>query len=103
MRFDVLLTHCNTLFNPSDTVIKCFSTCTYINIAISVITRTGYNEQIRLDLCARYMRFLLYDRYENQSVGFRVLAFDRNSPPLWGDVTKNVFAILRQCENPTFF
>jgi len=29
-------------------------------IAISVITRTGYNEQIRLDLCARYIRFLLY-------------------------------------------
>ena len=29
-------------------------------IAISVITRTGYNEQIRLDLGARYMRFLLY-------------------------------------------
>jgi len=29
-------------------------------IAISVITRTGYNEQIRLDLGARYIRFLLY-------------------------------------------
>jgi len=28
-------------------------------IAISVITRTGYNEQIRLDLGARYIRFLL--------------------------------------------
>ena len=27
--------------------------------AISVITRIGYNEQIRLDLGARYMRFLL--------------------------------------------
>ena len=31
-----------------------------MNIAISVITRTGYNEQIRLDLGARYIRFLLY-------------------------------------------
>jgi len=29
-------------------------------IAISFITRTGYNEQIRLDLGARYIRFLLY-------------------------------------------
>jgi len=29
-------------------------------IAISIITRTGYNEQIRLDFGARYMRFLLY-------------------------------------------
>jgi len=29
-------------------------------IAISVITRTGYNEEIRLDLGARYIRFLLY-------------------------------------------
>ena len=34
--------------------------CTYTIIAISVITRTGYNEQIRLDLGARYIRFLLY-------------------------------------------
>ena len=59
MRFYELFTHYNTLFNPSDTVIKCFSRCTYINIAISVITRTGYNEQIRLDLRARYVRFLL--------------------------------------------
>jgi len=33
--------------------------CTYMIIAISVITRTGYNEQIRLDLGARYIRFLL--------------------------------------------
>jgi len=41
MRFYELFTHYNTLFNPSDTVIKCFSRCTYINIAISVITRTG--------------------------------------------------------------
>ena len=38
MRFYELFTHYNTLFNPSDTVIKCFSRCTYINIAISVIT-----------------------------------------------------------------
>jgi len=60
MRFYELFTHCNTL-NPSDTVIKCFSRCTYINIAISVLTRTGYNEQIRLDLRARYIRFLLYN------------------------------------------
>jgi len=29
-------------------------------IAISVITRTGYNEQIRLDFGARYIRFLQY-------------------------------------------
>ena len=29
-------------------------------IAISITTRTGYNEQIRLDLGARYLRFLLY-------------------------------------------
>jgi len=29
-------------------------------LAISVITRTGYNEPIRLDLGARYIRFLLY-------------------------------------------
>ena len=34
--------------------------CTYMIIAISVITRTGYNDQIRLDLGARYVRFLLY-------------------------------------------
>jgi len=34
--------------------------CTYMVIAISVITRPGYNEQIRLDLGARYIRFLLY-------------------------------------------
>jgi len=33
---------------------------TYMIIAISVITRTGYNEQTRLDLGARYIRFLLY-------------------------------------------
>ena len=32
-------------------------------ITISVITRTGYNEQIRLGLRARYIRFLLY--FEN--------------------------------------
>jgi len=61
MRFYELFTHYNTLFNPSDTVIKCFSRYTYINIAISVITRTAYNEQFRLDLRARYIRFLLYD------------------------------------------
>ena len=60
MRFYELFTHYNTLFNPSDTVIKCFSRCTYINIAKSVITRTSYNEQIRRDLRARYIRFLLY-------------------------------------------
>ena len=35
--------------------------CTYMIIAISVITRTGYNEQSRLDLGARYIRFLLYN------------------------------------------
>jgi len=34
--------------------------CTYMNIAISVITRTGYDEQIWLDLGARCIRFLLY-------------------------------------------
>ena len=34
-----------------------------INIAISDITRTGYNEQFRLDLRARYIRFLLYITY----------------------------------------
>jgi len=34
--------------------------CTYMFKAISVITRTGYNEQIRLDLGARYIRFLMY-------------------------------------------
>jgi len=34
---------------------------TYMIIAISVITRTVYNEQSRLDLGARYIRFLLYD------------------------------------------
>ena len=33
---------------------------TYMITAISVITRTGYNEQIRLDLGARYMRFPVY-------------------------------------------
>jgi len=63
MRFYELFTgtHNNIIFYPSDTVIKCFSRCTNINIAISVITRTGYNEQIRLDLRAhRYIRFLLY-------------------------------------------
>jgi len=60
MRLCELFTHYDIFFNPSDTVIKCFSRCTYINIAISVITRTGYNEQIRLDLLARYIRFLLY-------------------------------------------
>jgi len=60
MRFYELFARYNTLFNPSDTVIKCFSRCTHISIAISVITRTGYNEQIRLDLGARYIRFLLY-------------------------------------------
>jgi len=59
MHFYELFTHYNTLFNPSDTVIKCFSRCTCMNIAISVITRTDYNEQIRLDLRARYIRFLL--------------------------------------------
>jgi len=37
-----------------------FSRCTNIDIAISVITRTGYNEQIRLDLRARNTQFLLY-------------------------------------------
>jgi len=34
--------------------------CTYMIIAISVITRTGFNEQIRLDLGASYIRFLRY-------------------------------------------
>ena len=34
--------------------------CTFMIIAISVITRTGYNERIRLDLGARYIQFLLY-------------------------------------------
>ena len=38
MRFYKLFTHSNTLFNPSDTVIKCFSRCTYIYSDI------GYNE-----------------------------------------------------------
>jgi len=33
--------------------------CPYVIIAISVVTRTGYNEQIWLDLGARYIRFLL--------------------------------------------
>ena len=33
--------------------------CTYMIITISVITRTGYNGQIRVDLGARYIRFLL--------------------------------------------
>jgi len=32
-------------------------------IAISVVTRTGYNEQIQLDLGARYLRFLLYSDF----------------------------------------
>jgi len=32
----------------------------YMITAISVITRTGYNEQIRLDLGARYIRFPVY-------------------------------------------
>jgi len=59
MRFYELFTRYNTLFNPSDTVIECLSRCTYINIAISVITRTGYNEQVLLGLRARYIRFLL--------------------------------------------
>jgi len=63
MRFYELFTHCNTFFNLSDTVIKCFSRCTYINIAISVMTRTGYNDQIRLDLRARCIRFLLYSYF----------------------------------------
>jgi len=31
--------------------------CTYMIIAISVITRTGYNEKIRLDLGARYILY----------------------------------------------
>jgi len=60
MRFYELFAHYNNLFNPSDTVIRRFSRCTHISIAISVITRTSYNEQIRLDLGARYIRFLLY-------------------------------------------
>jgi len=60
MSFYELFSHDDILFNPLDTVIKCSSRCTYINIAISVITGTGYNEQIRLDLGARYIRFLLY-------------------------------------------
>jgi len=34
--------------------------CSYMIIAISVIPRSGYNEQIRLDLGARYIPFLLY-------------------------------------------
>jgi len=65
MRFYELFTHYNTLFDPSDTVIKYFSRCTYINIAISVITRTGYNEQIRLYLGARYIRFRQWKKNEN--------------------------------------
>jgi len=60
MSFYELRTHYDILLNPLDTVIKCCSRCTYIHIAISVITRTGYNEQIRLDLGALYLRFLLY-------------------------------------------
>jgi len=56
MRFYELFTHYNTLVDPSDIVIKCFSRCTYLNIAISVITRTSYNEQSRIDLGARYIR-----------------------------------------------
>jgi len=55
-----LFTQYDTLFNSIDTAMKCFSRCTYIKIAISVITRTGYNEQVRLDLGARCIRFLLY-------------------------------------------
>ena len=59
MSFYELFTHYEILFNPLDTVIKFFGRCTDIKIAVSVITRTCYNEQIRLDLGARYVRFLL--------------------------------------------
>jgi len=45
--------------------------CTYMIIATSVITRTGYNEQIRLDLGARYIRFLLY----SVSIDYHLLPF----------------------------
>jgi len=41
-------------------------------IAISVVTRTGYNEQIRLDLGACYIRFLLY--FDNEYFFARALA-----------------------------
>ena len=38
MRVYEFFTHYNSSLNPSDTVIKCFSRCTYMNIAKSVIT-----------------------------------------------------------------
>ena len=44
--------------------------------AISVITRTGYNAQIRLDLGARYVRFLQYKKNpRKKSEAFRYIRF----------------------------
>ena len=51
-----------TFYNEQPDITSRFGTevrsrrCTCMIIALSVITRTGYNEQIRLDLGARYIR-----------------------------------------------
>ena len=46
-------------------------------IAISVITRTGYNEQIQFDLRARYIRFLLYikqkENFTENAINLKVI------------------------------